>query len=68
MDIPSTALSRRRFLQTSGTAGALGTVGLGGDAVTTPLEAEAQAAETPAETEITKSMCHRRPARCGSCC
>ncbi len=65
MDILSTGLSRRRFLQASGTAGALGAVGLGGGALTTLREAEAQAAQTPSETKITKNICHQCPARCG---
>jgi thiosulfate reductase / polysulfide reductase chain A len=65
MDILSTGLSRRRFLQASGTAGALGAVGLGGGALTTLREAEAQAATAPAETKITKNICHQCPARCG---
>ncbi|MBK1645807.1 molybdopterin oxidoreductase [Thiocapsa imhoffii] len=65
MDILSTGLSRRRFLQASGTAGALGAVGLGGGALTTLREAEAQAATTPGETRITKNICHQCPARCG---
>ena len=66
MDILSTGLSRRRFLQASGTAGALGAVGLGGGALTTLREAEAQAATTaPSETKITKNICHQCPARCG---
>ncbi len=65
MDILSTGLSRRRFLQASGAAGALGAVGLGGGALTTLREAEAQAATAPAETKITKNICHQCPARCG---
>ncbi|CRI67721.1 putative Molybdopterin oxidoreductase [Thiocapsa sp. KS1] len=65
MDILSTVLSRRHFLQASGTAGALGAVGLGGGALTTLRQAEAQAAKAPAETKITKSICHQCPARCG---
>lgn len=65
MDILSTGLSRRRFLQASGTAGALGAVGLGGGALTTLREAEAQSATAPSETKITKNICHQCPARCG---
>ncbi|RKT46991.1 molybdopterin-dependent oxidoreductase [Thiocapsa rosea] len=65
MDILNTGLSRRRFLQASGTAGALGAVGLGGGALTTLHEAEAQAATAPSETKITKNICHQCPARCG---
>jgi anaerobic selenocysteine-containing dehydrogenase len=65
MDILNTGLSRRRFLQASGTASALGAVGLGGGALTTLREAEAQAATAPAETKITKNICHQCPARCG---
>jgi thiosulfate reductase / polysulfide reductase chain A len=65
MDILNTGLSRRRFLQASGTAGALGAVGLGGGALTPLREAEAQAAMAPGETKITKNICHQCPARCG---
>jgi anaerobic selenocysteine-containing dehydrogenase len=65
MDILNTGLSRRRFLQASGTAGALGAVGLGGGALTPLREAEAQAAAAPGETKITKNICHQCPARCG---
>ncbi|WP_296699010.1 molybdopterin-dependent oxidoreductase [Thiocapsa sp. UBA6158] len=65
MDILSTGLSRRRFLQASGTAGALGAVGVGGGALTTLREAEAQSATAPSETKITKNICHQCPARCG---
>jgi anaerobic selenocysteine-containing dehydrogenase len=65
MDILNTGLSRRSFLQASGTASALGAVGLGGGALTTLREAEAQAGTAPAETKITKNICHQCPARCG---
>ncbi len=65
MEILKTLLSRRRFLQASGAAGAAGALGLGGGALTTLRQAEAVPSTTPAETTITKNICHQCPARCG---
>ena len=59
-------LSRRRFLQASGAAGALG-IGLNKFPGFVTLT-EAKAAPPPAgagATVITKSICHQCPARCG---
>ncbi|WP_136416020.1 molybdopterin-dependent oxidoreductase [Herbaspirillum sp. ST 5-3] len=61
-------LSRRRFLQATGAAGAVGAVGLGisQGGLTTIAKAQAQpVAEKSAETAITKSFCGQCPARCG---
>ena len=65
MEILSTLLSRRRFLQATGTASALGAVGLGGGVFTTSREAGAVAPTAAPETTITKNICHQCPARCG---
>jgi thiosulfate reductase / polysulfide reductase chain A len=63
MQILKNLISRRRFLQASGAAGALGAAGLGGGVLTTLRES--QAATVPADTKITKNICHQCPARCG---
>jgi thiosulfate reductase / polysulfide reductase chain A len=63
MQILKSLISRRRFLQASGAAGALGAAGLGGGVLTTLREG--QAAPLPVDTKITKSICHQCPARCG---
>ncbi|WP_295431603.1 molybdopterin-dependent oxidoreductase [uncultured Thiodictyon sp.] len=68
MEIIKTLLSRRRFLQASGTAGAVGAAALGSGGVLTALKpVRAQAASPPTyhATKITKSICHQCPARCG---
>lgn len=66
MDNQHQGVTRRRFLQASGAAGALGAVGLGGGALTSLQPATAEAApNTTFETKITKSICHQCPARCG---
>lgn len=66
MDDVNTGISRRKFLATTGTTGALAaTVSLGLPG--TGLEAtsaEAQAAMAP-NTVVTKNICHQCPARCG---
>ncbi len=67
MDIFKKMISRRRFLQASGTAGAVGAVGVtlksgGGSAIAT---AEAQTAGAGGTTRITKNICGQCPARCG---
>jgi anaerobic selenocysteine-containing dehydrogenase len=62
-------LTRRRFLQATGTLGAAaGAAGwtLGGAGFATLEKAHAQPAGAPeSETVITKSFCHQCPARCG---
>ncbi|RZI40457.1 twin-arginine translocation signal domain-containing protein [Herbaspirillum sp. HC18] len=61
-------LSRRRFLQATGAAGAVGAVGIGltQGSLSTVTTAHAQpVAEKSGETVITKSFCHQCPARCG---
>jgi thiosulfate reductase / polysulfide reductase chain A len=59
-------ISRRRFLQASGTAGALGAAGLGTSGVFSALQpATAAPASSNAATTITKNICHQCPARCG---
>jgi anaerobic selenocysteine-containing dehydrogenase len=65
MEILNTLLSRRRFLQATGTASALGAAGIGSGLLTTLREAEAVPAGGPSETRITKNICHQCPARCG---
>jgi anaerobic selenocysteine-containing dehydrogenase len=60
-------ISRRRFLQAAGVAGAVGAVGIGqlpGFSTITRAQAKT-AAELSGETVITKSFCHQCPARCG---
>ncbi len=62
-------VTRRRFLQATGAAGALGAAGLGldlGGGLSTLTKAHAQpAGAAGGETVITKSFCHQCPARCG---
>ncbi|MFA7293037.1 MAG: molybdopterin-dependent oxidoreductase [Rhodocyclaceae bacterium] len=62
-------VSRRRFLQATGAAGAATAVGVGTGALpgfTAIEKVHAQpAAEKSGETVITKSFCHQCPARCG---
>ncbi len=68
MEITPAPVSRRRFLQASGAAGALGAAGLGGGLFTTlrPSAAQTSASrDTAPETRITKNICHQCPARCG---
>ena len=68
MEITQAPVSRRRFLQASGAAGALGAAGLGGGLFTTlqPSVAQTSASHAAApETRITKNICHQCPARCG---
>ncbi|MBI4860877.1 MAG: molybdopterin-dependent oxidoreductase [Candidatus Riflebacteria bacterium] len=67
MNILKSKVSRRRFLQATGTAGAAGAVGLGGtqlDGFSTLSKAHA-AVESSAATVVTKSICAQCPARCG---
>ena len=67
MEFFKQALSRRRFLQATGVAGAAGAVGVSRNGLTTLSEAQAQtAAPAGGEYTITKSICHQCPARCGS--
>jgi thiosulfate reductase / polysulfide reductase chain A len=64
MEILKTKLTRRRFLQASGTAaGATAVAGSVGYATLAPLS-EAQA-QTGGSTVINKSICGQCPARCG---
>jgi len=65
MEILKTLLSRRRFLQATGTASALGAAGIGSGLLSTLREAEAVPSTAPAETRITKNICGQCPARCG---
>jgi anaerobic selenocysteine-containing dehydrogenase len=62
-------ITRRRFLQATGIAGAAGAVGLGleqAGVLNTVSKVHAQpAAEKAGETVITKNFCHQCPARCG---
>ena len=64
MKLLQSLITRRRFLQASGTAGAAGAIGLGtGGAFTTLKEAEASIPRGP--TTVTKNICGQCPARCG---
>ena len=68
MNILSTfTLTRRRFLQVTGVAGAAAGAGLTpfGLRTFTPAEAAAAPGTANANTIITKSVCHQCPARCG---
>ena len=68
MNILKPEVSRRRFLQATGTVGALGTVGLAGTKLagfSTLSEAQAAAPAVSAETVVTKNICGQCPARCG---
>lgn len=57
-------ITRRRFLQATGVAGAAGTVGLGTQLMSIEkVQAQAPAATT--QTVISKNFCHQCPARCG---
>jgi anaerobic selenocysteine-containing dehydrogenase len=63
LDILKTLVSRRRFLQAAGVAGAAGAAAGRLPGFSTLVEAKADAAE--AKTVITKNVCHQCPARCG---
>jgi anaerobic selenocysteine-containing dehydrogenase len=65
MKILETLISRRRFLQATGAAGAAGLGGSMLPGLTTLSEAKAEAAAASGDTVITKSICHQCPARCG---
>lgn len=67
MEFFKQAISRRRFLQATGVAGAAGAVGVSQSGLTTLAEAQAETQAVPASSEytITKSICHQCPARCG---
>ena len=68
MNILKSKVSRRRFLQATGTAGAAGAVGLGGsqlDGFTTLSKAHAAAEPSSSAAVVTKSICAQCPARCG---
>jgi anaerobic selenocysteine-containing dehydrogenase len=58
-------LTRRRFLQATGAAGAIGAVGVGTQLATIEKAHAQPAAESAGQTVITKSFCHQCPARCG---
>jgi len=66
MSILKLGISRRRFLQATGVAGAAGATA-GGFTALAPLSGEANAAPAAVtgETKITKNICHQCPARCG---
>jgi len=66
MDFLKTPVTRRRFLQATGTVGALGAVGAGTlSSFATLTEAQATTAPSGGQTVVTKSFCHQCPARCG---
>ena len=61
-NIPNPTISRRRFLQAAGVAGAADLGQLPGLSAIAPAQARTEAG-TPPETVITKSFCHQCPAR-----
>lgn len=66
-DLFNPKISRRRFLQAAGVAGAAGAVGIGqlpGFSTIAKAQAKTEAGKS-GETVITKSFCHQCPARCG---
>lgn len=65
MDILKTKLTRRRFLQASGAAGATGAVIGAGQMGGLKTLSEAQAKEGDGQTVVNKSICGQCPARCG---
>ncbi|MDO8934083.1 MAG: molybdopterin-dependent oxidoreductase [Rhodocyclaceae bacterium] len=65
MEILKTKLSRRRFLQASGAAGAAGAVVGTGQITGLKTLSEANAAEGDGQTVVNKSICGQCPARCG---
>ncbi|MBI3575212.1 MAG: molybdopterin-dependent oxidoreductase [Gammaproteobacteria bacterium] len=68
MNILSTfTLTRRRFLQVTGAAGAAAGAGLAplGLRTLAPAEAASAPGTADANTIVTKSVCHQCPARCG---
>lgn len=66
MSILKLGISRRRFLQATGVAGAAGATA-GGFTALAPLSGEAKAAPAPAsgDYQVVKNICHQCPARCG---
>src|SRR3970282_175024 len=65
LDVLKSVISRRRFLQVSGVAGAAAATGLGLEQGTGGPATEAKAAAAESKTVITKNVCHQCPARCG---
>lgn len=67
-DLLQEPVTRRRFLQTTGVAGAAGAVSAGSTLIpgySTLTDAQAQSPKADGKTVITKSFCHQCPARCG---
>ena len=62
MKLLETLISRRRFLQATGTAAGTAAVGVGYGTLV-PITAEAQ--QKASGTVVTKSICAQCPARCG---
>lgn len=65
MNIMKHPVTRRRFLQVSGTIGAASALGISTSALTTSHSAQAELSSLAPKTTITKSICHQCPARCG---
>ncbi len=68
MNVLNTLITRRRFLQATGVAGATAAAGAGLDRLSgfpTLAEAKSALAAEEGKTVITKSVCHQCPARCG---
>jgi len=64
MNVLKTLITRRRFLQASGAAGALAVGGIGLRGLR-PIPESAAAPRSAGETVVTKNICHQCPARCG---
>jgi len=65
LKIPKIEISRRRFLQASGVAGAAAATGLGLEQVSGNSTAQARGAAAQSKTVVTKNVCGQCPARCG---
>lgn len=67
MKLLETLISRRRFLQATGTAAGAGAIGAGTGVVPglTTLSHAQSAPAADSGTTITKNICHQCPARCG---
>ena len=65
LEIPKIEISRRRFLQASGVAGAAAVTGLPLKQIAGGIAPEARASAVEGKTVVTKNVCGQCPARCG---
>ena len=65
LKIPKIEISRRRFLQASGVAGAAAATGLGLEQIGGNSTAQAKGTAAQGKTVVTKNVCGQCPARCG---